>query len=106
MTLKFSKTPLGRFRLIGMLEGTSFLLLLLIAMPLKYLADMPLPVKYTGWAHGVLFILYIISLAQVKFANKWGLLRVFVAFIASLLPFGTFILDLRLRKEEEIILKS
>lgn len=51
------------FAWISMAEGTSFLVLLLIAMPLKYMANMPLMVKYVGWVHGVLFILYIVNVA-------------------------------------------
>ena len=58
----FSNTSVGRLRLAGITEGISFLVLLFIAMPLKYWAGMPLAVKYTGWAHGVLFVLYGICL--------------------------------------------
>jgi integral membrane protein len=90
---------LGRFRIIAILEGISFILLLGIAMPLKYFAGMPLAVKYTGWAHGVLFIFYILLLIQVKIEYDWGWKRTAGAFIASLLPFGTFVLDARLKKE-------
>lgn len=96
-----SKAVLHRFRIIGILEGISYLILLFIAMPLKYLADMPLPVKYTGWAHGVLFVLFGIALLQVWYVRRWSFLKVVGAFIASLLPFGTFVLDKRLKREEE-----
>jgi integral membrane protein len=82
-----------------LLEGISFLLLIFIAMPLKYGAGMPLAVKYTGWAHGVLFVLYVILLIQVWIEYKWKFTKVVVAFIASLLPFGTFVLDRNLKKE-------
>ena len=84
----------------GLAEGTSFLLLLLIAMPLKYIAHIPGPVKIMGWIHGLLFVLYIVALINVRLSFKWSFGRLLVAFIASLLPFGTFILDARLRKEE------
>lgn len=70
-------------------------------MPLKYFADLPDAVKYTGWVHGILFTLYIITLINVKFDANWGFKKVFVAFMASLIPFGTFILDKSLRAEEE-----
>jgi integral membrane protein len=96
----FSNTPLGRLRAIGLLEGLSFLLLLGIAMPLKYLAGMPLMVKYVGWAHGVLFVLYIAAVVQVTLVHRWSVLRVLTAMVASLLPFGPFILDKRLHREE------
>ena len=95
------KTPLSRFRLIGILEGISYLVLLGIAMPLKYWAGWPLAVKYVGWAHGVLFIAYIIALIAVAIDRRWSFIRVVVAFIASLVPFGTFWLEGRLKNEEE-----
>ncbi|GAB3935854.1 DUF3817 domain-containing protein [Larkinella terrae] len=95
------KTPLGRFRLIGILEGISFLVLLGIAMPLKYLAGWPHAVKVVGWAHGVLFIAYLIALISVTFDRRWSIGRVIIAFVASLVPFGTFWLESRLKKEQE-----
>ena len=94
------KTAIGRLRAVGLVEGVSFLVLLGIAMPLKYLAGIPMAVKVVGWAHGVLFILYVAALAQAAMTGRWGLGRVAVAFVASLLPFGTFVLDGRLRREE------
>ena len=94
------KTPLGRFRLIGILEGISYLVLLGIAMPLKYWANLPMAVKVVGWAHGVLFIAYLLALISVTFDRRWSIGRVLVAFIASLVPFGTFWLEARLKKED------
>ncbi len=93
------KTALGRFRAVALAEGLSFVALLFIAMPLKYAAGMPLPVKYTGWAHGLLFVLYLFTLMEVAIAHRWSIVRVLGAFVASLLPFGTFVLDARLRRE-------
>lgn len=90
---------LKRFRLVAILEGVSFLILLLIAMPLKYLAGIPEMVKYVGWAHGVLFILYVVLLLQCSIELSWKFGRVVWAFVASLLPFGTFVLDKQLKKE-------
>ena len=106
MKLNFSNTSIGRFRLIGFLEAISFLLLLFIAMPLKYFAGIPEVVRFTGWIHGFLFILYIVSLLKVAFALRWSLIRVLIAFLASLVPAGPFFLDSQHRKEEEIILKQ
>ncbi|RRB07369.1 DUF3817 domain-containing protein [Larkinella rosea] len=97
------KTPLSRFRLIGILEGISYLVLLGIAMPLKYLAGWPYAVKGVGWAHGVLFIAYLIALIAVTIDRRWSIIRVIVAFIASLVPFGTFWLESRLKKEGQSI---
>jgi integral membrane protein len=84
---------LNRFRWIGLAEGTSFLLLLGIAMPLKYVFDMPLAVKYTGWAHGVLFIAYLVSVILCVFYFRKPILFGLSAVVASLVPFGPFILD-------------
>lgn len=96
--------PIGRLRLIGLLEGTSFLLLLFIAMPLKYAAGIPEPVKYIGWAHGALFVLFILALLHASSETNWSLGKIASAFIASVLPFGTFILDRHLKRDEEALL--
>ncbi|CAN5423219.1 DUF3817 domain-containing protein [soil metagenome] len=95
----FFSTALGRFRLIALLEGISFLVLLCIAMPLKYIAGYADAVKYTGWVHGVLFVLYMFLLLQVWKQDKWRFGKVVFAFVASLIPFGTFVLDNRIKKE-------
>jgi len=87
-------------RLIGIAEGFSFLILLLIAMPLKYKFGWPLAVKYVGWAHGLLFILYIVAVFAAIKAMKWGFKGVAIALIASLLPAGTLVLDRSLRRRE------
>ena len=91
-------TNLKRFRLIALLEGISYLLLLFIAMPIKYWLDEPIVVKYVGMGHGVLFILFIIILAVASIQYKWKLPFITFAFIASLIPFGTFYLDVKLKK--------
>jgi integral membrane protein len=83
-------TWLNRFRSVAFLEGVSFLLLLFIAMPLKYLAGMPLGVKVVGMAHGVLVIAYCLLLAVVHAENNWTLRKTVLSLLVSLLPFGTF----------------
>jgi integral membrane protein len=93
------KTPLGRLRIVAFLEGISFLVLLCIAMPLKYMADTPGPVRIVGMAHGVLFIAYVFLLLQVALELRWKLSRAVLAFIASLVPFGTFYADKKLFRE-------
>lgn len=93
-------TAVSLFRIISILEGISYLVLLLIAMPLKYLAGKPEAVKYVGWAHGILFVLYMLALANVWFAARWSFKKVVVAFLASLVPLGPFIFDRQLKKEE------
>ena len=95
----FLDSTIGRFRLIALAEGVSYLVLLGIAMPLKYFAGNALAVKYFGWAHGVLFTLFCIFLIQVWIQYRWKFSKVVGAFIASLLPFGTFVLDRKLKRE-------
>ena len=94
------RTPVGRLRLIAFVEGLSYLLLLGVAMPLKYVWGVPGPVKAVGWAHGVLFVLYLLSAAEATVARRWGLWKAAGVLAASLIPFGTFVLDARLRREE------
>ena len=88
----------ANFRRVAFAEGMSYLILLFIAMPLKYGLNMPMAVKYVGWAHGVLFVAYIVvgGLAAIK--AKWSLPFTIIAFVASLVPFGTFWLDKKLAK--------
>lgn len=93
------KTALGRLRIVAFLEGISFLVLLCIAMPLKYMADTPGPVRMVGMAHGVLFIAYVLLLLQVALELRWKFSRAVLAFIASLVPFGTFYADKKLFRE-------
>lgn len=90
---------LKRFIWISRAEGISFLLLVFIAMPLKYFADMPLMVKYVGWAHGLLFMVYMVQLLIVSFLLKWEILRIIYGFIAALLPFGPFVFERSIRNE-------
>ena len=82
------------------MEGTSMLLLLFIAMPLKYIWDQPLAVKYIGWAHGVLFVLFMLLVLRVYSQRNWPFKMLVFAFIAAFLPFGTFIFDKRLKAQQ------
>lgn len=91
---------LGRLRIVGFLEGLSYLLLVFIAMPLKYYGDMPEATQEIGMAHGVLFILYVISIIPVTLEFKWSLKITALVFLASLVPFGTFIAEYKLFKQE------
>ncbi|MFT5823082.1 MAG: integral membrane protein [Crocinitomix sp.] len=94
------KTNLGLLRIIGLLEGISFLVLMGIAMPLKYIWDMPELIYSTGMAHGLLFVLYIFFVLLIGYQLKWSFTKVFWALLASLLPFGTFIADKKLFQKE------
>ena len=85
-------------RLLGNIEGISYLLLLGIAMPMKYFFGFPMAVKIAGMAHGVLFIAYCLLLALQMKANKWNLLFGIYLFVATLVPFGTFVTDRKLAK--------
>lgn len=95
-------TSLHIFRRVAFAEGLSYLFLLFIAMPLKYWAGMPLAVKYTGWAHGVLFVLYGIFLLMAWQERKWKFSKATILFLASLIPFASFVVDKKLKVEEVI----
>lgn len=82
-----------RFKIIALLEGISFLVLLFIAMPLKYFADQPWMTKQVGMAHGLLFVLYVILVIEVKIALDWSFRKTFIALAASIVPFGTFCIN-------------
>jgi integral membrane protein len=81
------------FKLIALLEGTSLLLLLGFAMPMKYFFQEPIFVKTIGMAHGILFIAYLILAIMQKIASNWSLKTLAIVSIASVLPFGTFYVD-------------
>ncbi|TXN36204.1 DUF3817 domain-containing protein [Flagellimonas hymeniacidonis] len=81
------------FRLTAILEGISYLLLFGMTMPLKYWAGILEPNKVVGYAHGGLFIAYVIVALAFCWTRKWSIKRFIVLFMASLLPFGTFYAD-------------
>ena len=85
-------------RAIGFLEGISFLLLLFIAMPMKYVWGNPILVKYVGMGHGVLFIAFLVILFVVCDKQKWSLKMFILGLMASILPFGPFVFDHKLKK--------
>lgn len=94
-------TPIGRLRAVAFLEGCSFLVLLGVAMPLKYFADLPIAVRIVGSLHGGLFVLFCVALALASMAARWPLRRVGIVFASSIVPFGTFAIDSRLKREDE-----
>jgi len=91
-------SSLKTLTIVGYLEGTSFLLLLGIAMPLKYMMGIPEGVKYLGMAHGLLFIAYIVILMGTANKVKMPLWAMPTGVIASVLPFGPFVFDALLKK--------
>ena len=88
----------SRFRIISIIEGLSYLLLVFIEMPLKYMFDYPMAVKVVGMSHGVLFILFFLALVMAMNKYKWKFLG-FQLFVYSLIPFGFILI-------ERIIMKS
>ncbi len=83
-------SELQKFRFINKVEGYSFLILLFIAMPLKYMAGFPLATKIVGMLHGVLFVLFIYQLITSTLDVPFSKKETFIFFIASILPFGSF----------------
>lgn len=98
----FSNTPLGRFRLVAVIEGISYLTLLFVSMPIKYILHDPAVVTYNGWVHGVLFMLYLGTLTKVAGTERWRFGKSINAFMCALIPFATFVLEKRLHKEEKL----
>jgi integral membrane protein len=94
------RDPITDFRWIAVAEGLSFLLLLGVAMPLKYFAGMPLAVRIVGSIHGGLFLLYVLAAARAAHYDKWSPRQLLVALVASVLPFGPFVIDHKLREED------
>ena len=92
-------TALRHFRLAALLEGWSYLVLLFVAMPLKYAAGMPLAVRVVGSIHGLLFIVFMATLYRVLVRRDWPIRRAFRAFLCSIVPFGAFVFDRSLRRE-------
>jgi integral membrane protein len=86
--------------MIAIAEGISFLVLLLIAMPMKYLFHLPEAVKICGWIHGALFISFIYFAFEVWTTFKKNGAWLLKAFAAAIIPCGTFILDKELKREE------
>jgi len=93
---------LSLLRKAGIAEGISFLVLLGIAMPLKYLFQQPIAVKILGWAHGILFVTFLFLAWEVKTDRNKSLKWFATAFLAAIIPTGTFFFDKKLKEEEMI----
>jgi integral membrane protein len=94
--LDLFKTQLGRLRILAFIEGVSFLLILFVTMPLKYLLSMPGPNKVIGMGHGILFVGYVLAVIQIAVAENWQAKKTGLALLASIVPFGTFWADKKL----------
>ena len=92
-----------QLRHIGLVEGTSTLLLFFVAMPLKYAVDMPKAVSIVGMIHGVLFTLYVIALIRAALALKRPFKWSAKVFIAAIIPFGPFVIERGLCREEQAL---
>lgn len=90
-------SKITQLRLISFLEGLSFLVLLFIAMPIKYILENPIVVKYAGMTHGLLFIIFVYSLYQTSREQNWTFKFTFIAFVSSLVPFAPFWLEKKLK---------
>ena len=90
-------TPLGQLRLLALFEGISYLLFA-VTMPLKYVFGITEPNMIVGMAHGFLFLAYVVSSLQNAFIQKWNFKTVFLVLAASIVPFGTFVIDAKILK--------
>ncbi|GGX28073.1 DUF3817 domain-containing protein [Aquimarina muelleri] len=84
---------ISSFRIISYLEGISYLLILFVTMPLKYMFDSPEPNKIIGMAHGFLFLIYIVFAILVKYEKQWSPKTLVIVLLCSIIPFGTFWMD-------------
>jgi integral membrane protein len=89
-----------KFGLINTIEGYSYLLLLFVAMPIKYILGFAIAVKIIGMIHGILFIIFLVLLLQAWIDSKWAITESAIFFIASLIPFGTFFTKKRIKSYE------
>lgn len=94
-----SAPQLLSLRRVGLIEGVSFLLLLGVAMPLKYLYEMPIAVSIVGAIHGFLFIWYCIVLWFAKTEQHWSCGKAVLLFCAAVVPLGPFIAEIWLKQE-------
>jgi integral membrane protein len=102
--LNLFKTPIGRLRIIGFLEGISLILLVFIAMPFKYLAGQPVLVKLIGPVHGLLFTLFVFMTLSVGVTYRWKFSEIsWKVLLACIIPFGTFYIDKTILKPQEAI---
>lgn len=92
-----AKHPIHTLRIIGLVEGISFLILLGIAMPLKYAAGMPSAVRIVGSIHGLLFVAFGFALLRAAWLAQWSIGRMALVFGSGFLPFGPWLIEKRLR---------
>ena len=97
---KFITTNIGRLRLTGFLEGISLLILIFIAVPLKYIYGNPALVKVVGQMHGILFLIFVFNTLRVGVEQAWKFKETtWKVLLACVIPFGTFYIDHKILKD-------
>ena len=96
MAANLFNSPKTRLRTVGFAEGLSFLILILIGVPLKRFGGEPFVVQFVGPIHGLLFLLYILAVFEARPAYNWSLGKTALALLASVIPGGTFYADHKL----------
>lgn len=91
--MSFFNDRLKRLRILAWIECMSFLVLLFVAIPMKYLADQPAMVRYTGLVHGLLFVLFVLSAVQAKIEYDWSGGRLMRVIGTAFIPFGMIVFD-------------
>lgn len=94
------QSPIGKMRVVGFFEGLSFVALMGIGMPMKYMLAEPLVVRITGPLHGVLFLWLCMVIAQAVFEKGWPVKNGAIVFLAALFPFGPFLIDSWLKRQQ------
>ncbi|MEB3347095.1 DUF3817 domain-containing protein [Aquimarina gracilis] len=93
----YFNTNIGRLRILAFLEGISLLLLVFIAVPIKYILLNPTLVKWVGQIHGILFILFIFNTLKVGVEERWSFKKTtWKVILACFIPFGTFYIDTKI----------
>lgn len=96
------QSNLGRLQIVAFLEGLSFLLLLGVAMPLKYYYGYEHATQSIGMAHGLLFIAYVVMIIPAKQDLSWSWSRTFIVFLASVVPLGTFVAEYKIFRKVRV----
>lgn len=84
---------LKTFKIVALLEGISFIAMMLVGMPLKYMGGNDIIIKYLGMPHGLLFVGYVILAFLLQSQMKWTIKDMAIIVACSLIPFGTFWMD-------------
>lgn len=100
VNLSLADTAVGRFRLVSLAEGLSFVLLVFVAMPLKYGAGVPEAVRVMGSLHGALFVLFVGALFLAARDAGWSLLRAAWFLFLSMIPLGALLIEKQAREAE------